>query len=280
MRIKILSDFHSCFWSVGNINKFERILEKYLPSQPEDAKTTLVCAGDMGTFSTYPNSYKPLFALLSKRFKHVIMIPGNHTYYNTAGICGKEEEFWKDKKIPKNVHYLDDTVKVIDDVAFIGSCLWTSFNDLDPLAMVHAARSMNDFICVKKRNYEVNGVYGTVINSSKLKPEDTVYKHYNSVAFIKKSLELYQSNKCIVVTHHMPSELSVNEKFAGDLLNYAYFTDLSEIMLDWKPLYWVHGHTHDSCDYVIGDTRIICNPLGYHAVQINKKFNPDLVIEV
>ena len=280
MRIKIVSDFHSEFWSVGNTIKFERILEKYLPAQAEDSKTTLVCAGDMGTFSTYPNSYKPLFALLSKRFKHVIVISGNHSWYNTAGVWGNEKEFWKDKKIPKNVYYLDDEVKVIDDVAFIGSCLWTSFNDLDPLAMLHAQRSMNDFSCIKKRNYEVDGTYGTVINSSKLQPEDTVIKHYDSIAFIKEALEIHCDKKCIVVTHHLPSALSVNEKFAGDLLNYAFYTELSDLILDWSPKYWVHGHTHDSCDYEIGETRVLANPLGYHSVDINSKFNPDLVVEV
>jgi predicted phosphodiesterase len=27
----------------------------------------------------------------------------------------------------------------------------------------------------------------------------------------------------------------------------------------------VHGHTHDPCDYMIGETRVICNPRGYPA---------------
>jgi len=26
---------------------------------------------------------------------------------------------------------------------------------------------------------------------------------------------------------------------------------------------WIHGHTHESFDYMVGDTRIVCNPRGY-----------------
>jgi hypothetical protein len=26
---------------------------------------------------------------------------------------------------------------------------------------------------------------------------------------------------------------------------------------------WTHGHTHELFDYMIGDTRVVCNPRGY-----------------
>jgi hypothetical protein len=26
---------------------------------------------------------------------------------------------------------------------------------------------------------------------------------------------------------------------------------------------WVHGHMHNPSDYMIGDTRVVCNPRGY-----------------
>ena len=31
------------------------------------------------------------------------------------------------------------------------------------------------------------------------------------------------------------------------------------------PVLWVHGHTHDSFDYQIGNCRVVCNPRGYVA---------------
>ena len=26
---------------------------------------------------------------------------------------------------------------------------------------------------------------------------------------------------------------------------------------------WMHGHTHEDFDYVLGETRVVCNPRGY-----------------
>ena len=29
------------------------------------------------------------------------------------------------------------------------------------------------------------------------------------------------------------------------------------------PKLWIHGHTHERCDYQLGTTRVVANPLGY-----------------
>jgi hypothetical protein len=33
--------------------------------------------------------------------------------------------------------------------------------------------------------------------------------------------------------------------------------------LEKRPRLWVHGHTHTTCDYELGSTRVACNPYGY-----------------
>ena len=45
---------------------------------------------------------------------------------------------------------------------------------------------------------------------------------------------------------------------------------------------WVHGHTHDTFDYAIRGTRVICNPRGYakDGVNENARFDPDLTIDL
>jgi hypothetical protein len=30
---------------------------------------------------------------------------------------------------------------------------------------------------------------------------------------------------------------------------------------------WTHGHTHEDFDYMVGSTRIVCNPRGYDAYE-------------
>ena len=47
-----------------------------------------------------------------------------------------------------------------------------------------------------------------------------------------------------------------------------------------KVTLWVHGHFHDSFDYDVYGTRVVCNPRGYSPDALNPGFDSDLVIEV
>jgi hypothetical protein len=40
------------------------------------------------------------------------------------------------------------------------------------------------------------------------------------------------------------------------------------------------GHTHESFDYEIGKTRVVCNPRGYASTEENKGFRPDYTFVV
>ncbi|TSE13470.1 hypothetical protein C1D09_003815 [Mesorhizobium intechi] len=82
----------------------------------------------------------------------------------------------------------------------------------------------------------------------------------------------------IAATHHLPHAKSIPSRFEGDLLNAAFASDLSEVIESGRPALWVHGHTHDSCDYKVGSTRIICNPRGYE--DENGAFDPALVVRM
>ena len=44
---------------------------------------------------------------------------------------------------------------------------------------------------------------------------------------------------------------------------------------------WCHGHIHQSKDYMIGNTRIICNPRGYEAWdEVNLAWDRNLIVEI
>ena len=50
-------------------------------------------------------------------------------------------------------------------------------------------------------------------------------------------------------------------------------------MMDrYRPDLWVHGHLHWRRDYVVGDTRVICNPRGY--AREHGGFDSRFVVEV
>ena len=71
--------------------------------------------------------------------------------------------------------------------------------------------------------------------------------------------------KIVVVGHHSPCKQSTKPQYEKDVIvNGAYSSDLTEFILDHPEIkLWTHGHTHHEFDYMIGSTRIVCNPRGY-----------------
>lgn len=76
---------------------------------------------------------------------------------------------------------------------------------------------------------------------------------------------LFNSEADVWVVHHLPSYQSIHPKYKDSGGNDFFATELSEKILDMKkpPRLIVHGHTHERCDYMIGETRVVCNPRGY-----------------
>jgi hypothetical protein len=66
-------------------------------------------------------------------------------------------------------------------------------------------------------------------------------------------------------------------------MNGAYHSDLREFILDRPQIkLWTHGHTHHPFDYMIGETRIVCNPRGYEndGYSEDTGWNPNLILEI
>jgi len=273
MIVRIISDFHTEFWSRnGDLSAFPDLVSRYIPHQPKDKETVLVCAGDMGTFRRYETTYQLLFALLVPRFRQVIVIPGNHSYYNSKGIWGHEEKFWHNHYLPENIAYADNEVVTVGDMVFLCSCLWTDLHHSDPRTMAKAACLMNDFRLIYVETDD------SVHRS--LTPEMTVERYLQSIAFIRGALDKHRDKKCFVVTHHAPSPRSISLQYQGDSLNPAFFSDLTNVILEYQPVAWAHGHMHDSQRYKIGLTEIICNPLGYYPSDVNPSFDAELTLEI
>jgi len=190
----------------------------------------------------------------SFQFPHVVVIAGNHEFYHgnwKASIQYLRDEY---SKFP-NIYFLEQELKVIDDVTFIGATLWTDCNKGDPLTLHALGDMMNDFRII--RNDE--------LGFTKLRPAHTMHRHQRTVAYLKTVLADRKDNKIVVVGHHAPTFNSVHEKYRNDqLMNGGYASDLSEFILDHPQIVlWTHGHMHDPFDYMVGTTRVVCNPRGY-----------------
>lgn len=211
--------------------------------------------------------YRAFLKKCSDMFKHVIYIAGNHEFYHGKWPIGIDYLREEVSNYP-NITFLENETKEIDGVSFVGSTLWTDMNKGDPHTLYAIGEMMNDFRITRNSNK----------GYSKLRPDDVLVHHRNSVNYIKQVVESDPTKNYVVVGHHAPCKLSVKPRYADDaLMNGGYSSDLSEFILSHPQIkVWTHGHTHDRFDYNVGSTRIICNPRGYVGYEVQSE-QADLV---
>lgn len=198
--------------------------------------------------------YRDFLKRVSFQFPHVIYIAGNHEFYH-GKFYGSLDDLEKECSKFSNVYFLEDQIKKIDDVTFIGCTLWTDMNKGDPLTLHAISDIMNDFRIIR------NDAHGY----TKLRPAHVMSRHRKSVDYIHTIVGGKLDEKFVVVGHHAPSSLSIHDNYKSDTItNGSYYSDLSEFILDHPQIkLWTHGHTHHPFDYTIGECRIVCNPRGY-----------------
>ena len=169
-------------------------------------------------------------------------------------------EFIKEKK--SNLNWLNNSSFTYQDVEFFGGTMWTYFNNSNPVDMWFAQSAMNDYKYIRDSLYR------------RIRPEDTVNMHNVFVTNLLDWLEKHRDKKRVVISHHSPVE-NPNSNFKGSKYHHAYNSyDMLEIIESYQPDLHVYGHTHESDDQMIGKTRVISNPYGYHNYQQNSLFDP------
>lgn len=249
MKFKLLSDLHTEFWAGDG------------PEFTYGDEDVLVLAGDIAVGASAVSLEIEYFLKLG--FPHVVYTPGNHDYWGSHMSVFEDELTELCKGLPVTLLFGRGERVTIKDVTFFGGTLWTNFNR-DPIAM-HAAKAMiNDYRQI--RNY-------SVMNTVRLNDQ-----HVDNIKFLYENTP----GKKVIVTHFLPALASVHAKYrsSSDILNSYYANNLDDWLSEMSDTVWVHGHTHESMDYSLGSTRVVCNPYGYHGYETNKLHNPNKVIEV
>jgi predicted phosphodiesterase len=263
MKIYISSDIHLEFEDI-NINN-------------EDNADVLILAGDimvahdlhehphpidtssrLGSRQLAAIRYRNFLSRVSQEFPHVIYIAGNHEFYH--GTWEETHDILRNECSRfSNVYFIEKEDKIINDVVFVGSTLWTDLNNGDPLALYNANQVMNDFRIIRKKN----------LGYTKLKPADTVAANRKSIEYFQNILNAKPQLPHVVITHHTPTFLSCSPAYLHDrVTNYCYHNSLGEFILSHPQIkLWVCGHTHYKHRYYVGDTLVTCNPRGYHGYE-------------
>ncbi len=253
MKLNVLSDLHL---SLGA-----------LPLPDNDADL-VVLAGDLAR-------PREALAWATRLGKPALYVPGNHEFYG-GSLDGTLEEL-RQLSAGTNVRLLDNEEVIVGGVRLLGSTLWTDFllfgtGDERDAAIRDALRFNRDYTRIRV-------AHGS---ETLFVPQTAAALFERSAAWLAARLSEPFDGPTVVITHHAPSRRSIHRRFAGSTVNACFVSD-AEHMLDGKRVrLWIHGHTHDSFDYVANGTRVVCNPRGYArgGVDENPAFDPNLVIEV
>jgi predicted phosphodiesterase len=253
MKLNILSDLHLGF------EPFER---------PVNDADVVVLAGDIAR-------PREAAAWALGFDKPVLYVAGNHEFYGSSieGAAAELERLCRGT----HVHVLDGSEVVIDGVRFLGTTLWTDFElfgdaERKSAAMAEAKRLLRDFSRITLS--ESSGAVFT--------PEDSALLFEKHAGWLRERLATPHDEPTVVITHHAPSPGSIHPRFAGSLLNACFVSDLESLVGAQRAQLWIHGHTHDSFDYRLEGTRVVCNPRGYASSGVNENplFDPNFTIEV
>lgn len=232
----------------------------YPEVMPDDKDTTLVIAGDLGIGTSWIEYCRfSWITEISKQFKQVIIVLGNHDYWTTLTIKhgGKRcNDMLYDMGL-HNVRVLDRSTFEDEGILFVGCTLWTDMDKGDPLAMYNMPKFMS---------YDGSIAYETGPNGrwDRFTSDRWVMEHDRHRNYIKHVVEQNRDKKIVVVTHHIPLTTLCDPAFAGDMSNAYYASDLSDLILDNPQIaVWAFGHTHSHSDTMFGETRMINNCAGY-----------------
>lgn len=243
MKFQLISDIHLENLSVSDYSSLiSPIVE------------TIILAGDIGY--PYEDSYSSFLEYCSQNWKYVILILGNHEFYNdeysqtiklVSDICNKLD----------NVHFLNRNIVDIDGIRIAGCTLWSQI----PVKYTgQIMQSISDYHCIVKDGY-------------RLSIPDTNQMH----EIDRDWLFSLKDGADIIVTHHPPSMKGTSKpeyEFANNRpINHVFGTNLDYSIIPHK--YWIYGHTHYNGRY---DT-LITNQYGYKNENV-QGFEQKLIFEL
>ena len=240
MLVQLMSDIHFEWHKDGG--------KSFINMLYTDEVDVLIVAGDIIS----AKNPDPLYRLADK-YKRVLYVCGNHEFYGSS--VNKTLDRLRALS-HSNLTFLDNDLVEIDGKRFLGSTLW--FNK--DFVKRSGAREewLNDFVSIHGFDY-------------------WVYKeHERAAKWLKDTIK----EGDIVITHHLPSMDCVAPKWRTSPYNCFFASNQNDTIHQNKPAYWFFGHTHESVEIVIGQSKMVCNPFGYAGYEENHNFDYYKVFQI
>ncbi len=196
----------------------------------------------------------------------VFLVLGNHEFYGHP--WERATDLYRialEREMP-HVRLLERESVVHNGVRILGTALWTDF--FGGVQGPVSEEKMLDFQKIR------------TMDGEPLRWKTVMQEFEVSRSWLQAELEKPFSGKTVVLTHHPPSLLSNDPSFLDSPVSGAFCNRLDDLVEKTCPDVWIHGHTHNTSDYLIGGTRILCNPYGYRGIEINPDWKEESMVEV
>ncbi|WP_436136217.1 metallophosphoesterase [Acidovorax sp. LjRoot129] len=215
--------------------------------------------------------------------KPTTYIVGNHEFYSRD--WNKHLRDMRVLAAELGIHFLEREAIEIDGIRFLGASLWTDFEvngkDEAQECMREAQHRMTDYKRIK-----FSRTSGTAdfcwVRSKTVVPALTQRRHRESIEWLQEQFVRDSAKNTVVVTHHAPHPQSIPQGFVGHPLTPSYASNLEHLM--GNAALWIHGRMHESSEYRVNGTRVVCNSRGYSfgvpPRGENDSFSTSFIVEV
>lgn len=257
MRLQIASDLHLEFPQN----------ERFMKLNPLKAEgDILLLAGDIVPLRDMER-YRDFFDRIADNYNQTYWVPGNHEYYN-LDIADRSGTF--QESIRSNITLLNNSTIEQENVRLHFTSLWSNISEPSALNIV---RGLMDFHLIKYKG-------------GRLSVELYNRMHSESVAFLRNTFDddrgvRKADKKNIIISHHVPTFRNYPAQYIDSPLNEAFATDLDLLIEASGADYWLYGHHHTATsDFLIGNTRLMTNQLGYVSRNEHTAFDTGKVISL
>lgn len=243
MLIQYVSDIHLEFHDKIYPEMFVKPVAPYL-----------ALVGDIGVPDL--SSYAVFLKWCSQNWKEIFLVAGNHEYYNVrceikTDMMSKKEKIKQICQGLPNVHFLDCSSVYLPEynLRILGCTLWS---DIPDCVKEKAITSMND----SRQILHLKDVPLTPWSVSEL--------HVKERQWLNQEIHQCEltNERCLVLTHYLPSFMLIHEKFQGHFLNSCFASHCDDL---FRPpvVGWICGHTHIGMKRFIHGIPVVLNPFGY-----------------
>jgi predicted phosphohydrolase len=228
------------------------------------AAEILILAGDILPICDL-EQHQDFLSFISDHFKMTYWLPGNHEFYG-SDLATRPVSF--EESIRPNILLLNHIVKEIADPAGPIELIFSTLCSHIPTHFT---------AIVEKRVQDFNQIQW---NGGKFTPQAYNQLHQDALDFLAPALASKTARK-LVITHHVPSFLNYPKKHQNDPINACFASNLDDFMQKTTQNAWIYGHHHVNIPpFLIGQTKLCTNQLGYVKLKKGTGFDRSAIIEV